>query len=446
MGFTLPSSKKKQYLSGSDWIINALDYMLKRETCAGNISQVVLMLNGVPDGLLLQERLNHFIGKFPVIRGSVARDINLAPYWRIPRESRTEASVKVHTLDRVFSAEDTFLLFEKNVNSMFRSDAEHLAFHLVHRENGQSSLAMTFDHRLFDGRGAEMFLSLFQKYLSEENGPAAAEDFQWSAPAKLSQWMEKFHAGKMVNRKLIALSKTSAGALPIPPEKNRGFRFTLIPLNQSETDLLYDTACSEAGYLMEMPYLLSVVIQSFHELFKSRGLAAPSYLIPLSIDMRRGEDLKQELFFNHVSYLFFQVPQDRATDLKGMIGIIKKQMYDQIQSGLPKDIQEACLLTRIAPLPVLDKLFRIPVEGKIASFCFSHVGKSAYLSDELMGVKIDNIFHMPRVPVPPGLGFFFNYFNGRLNLIISHLDGLLQEDEILMLEAGLKEKLRPCQR
>jgi hypothetical protein len=48
---------------------------------------------------------------------------------------------------------------------------------------------------------------------------------------------------------------------------------------------------------------------------------------------------------------------------------------------------------------------------------------------------------MPRVPVPPGLGFFSNYFSGRLNLVISHLDGLISDEEALTLENSLKEKL-----
>ena len=91
---------------------------------------------------------------------------------------------------------------------------------------------------------------------------------------------------------------------------------------------------------MEMPYLLSVVIKSVHEIFKFRGMDPASYLIPVSIDMRSSEDVKQELFFNHVSYLFFQIHSNDADDLAGMISKIKNQMYDQVKSGLPKDIQD----------------------------------------------------------------------------------------------------------
>jgi hypothetical protein len=58
-----------------------------------------------------------------------------------------------------------------------------------------------------------------------------------------------------------------------------------------------------------------------------------------------------------------------------------------------------------------------------------------------MGAEIKNFFHMPRVPSPPGLGFFFNHFNGRLNLVIPYLDGLLQDREINMLESGIMQGL-----
>jgi len=120
--------------------------------------------------------------------------------------------------------------------------------------------------------------------------------------------------------------------------------------------------------------------------------------------------------------------------------LLKQQMYDQVKSGFPKDLVEASLLTRIAPLPVLGKLLHLPMKGKMATFVFSHLGKSSYQHPEFMEKRIANMFHMPRVPVPPGLGFFSNYYNKRLNLVISHLDGLLSDEEVRLLEEGIRDR------
>ena len=113
---------------------------------------------------------------------------------------------------------------------------------------------------------------------------------------------------------------------------------------------------------------------------------------------------------------------------------------DQVKSGFPKDLAEASLLTRIAPLRVLGKMLHLPLKGRMATFVFSHLGKSLYQSTEFMDGSVENIFHMPRVPVPPGLGFFSNYYDGRLNLVISYLDGLLAEGEVSILESGIRKR------
>jgi phospholipid N-methyltransferase len=148
----------------------------------------------------------------------------------------------------------------------------------------------------------------------------------------------------------------------------------------------------------------------------------------------------QEVFFNHVSYLFYQIPLQQAEDIKGLIAMFKQQMYDQVKSGFPKDLAEASLLTRIVPLGLFGKMLHIPLKGKVATFAFSHLGKSSYQSTAFMGSAIENLFHMPRVPVPPGLGFFSNYYNNRLNLVISYLDGLLTDEQVLMIESGIRKR------
>jgi hypothetical protein len=80
------------------------------------------------------------------------------------------------------------------------------------------------------------------------------------------------------------------------------------------------------------------------------------------------------------------------------------------------------------------------MNGKMATFAFSHLGRSSYQSNEFMSSSIENIYHMPRVPVPPGLGFFSSLYDDRLNLVVSYLDGIITDEEEEMLVAGIRKK------
>ena len=88
MRFAIPSSSKKRYLSGFDWVMGVVDYILKRTTCAGNIFQLVFKLDSPVDPETVQSSLRRFIKEFPVLDGRVARDYNLAPYWQVPKKDK----------------------------------------------------------------------------------------------------------------------------------------------------------------------------------------------------------------------------------------------------------------------------------------------------------------------------------------------------------------------
>ena len=104
-------SKHKRYLSGSDWVINTLDYMMKATTCAGNMSQVVLELDGLLDASEVRSRLNAFVKQFPVLQGQVSRDIKLAPFWKIPGKSGRAVSLTVRDADTSLSGESISAYF-----------------------------------------------------------------------------------------------------------------------------------------------------------------------------------------------------------------------------------------------------------------------------------------------------------------------------------------------
>ena len=429
-------SKHRRYLSGQDWVINTLDYMMKSMTSAGNMSQVVLMLNACLDGQEVRERLNRFVRNFPVLEGTIGRDWKLSPYWKVSQASQRDVSFFATPLSDLSAPASLLPLVEKTANRRFIDDREHLVFHYF-KSRDRSALALAFDHRIFDARGAESFLNLFQQSLGTGQ---PGGDIAFSSTRALTEWMKKFLAGRNVNRRIIALSKSSPIAIPLSSEKGRGFKYRLLTFNEEETARIYDRAYQEAGYLLESPFLLAVVTQAVHELMLQRNEGGESYLVPVTMDLRPGKNPLEETFFNHVSYLFYQVPRAQADDLKGLIAALKQQMYDQVKAGFPKDLAEASLLTRIAPRALLGKLLHLPLKGKMASFVFSHLGKSSYQSKELMTAGVDTIFHMPRVPVPPGLGFFSNYYNNKLNLVISHLDGLLTDDEVNLLEQGIRKR------
>ncbi|NVN91101.1 MAG: hypothetical protein HXX11_10925 [Desulfuromonadales bacterium] len=430
-------SRRKRYLSGSDWVITALDHLLKATTCSGNICQVVLQLDSVLDEAAFRAHLNRFAAQFPVLQGRVTRDMLLAPYWKIPSSLKREISLQVSPLDDLSSSRELLPELIRIARLPFRDEHEHIAFHLF-SDSRRSALVMRFDHRLFDARGAESFLNRLQQSLHDPN-PDGPMSFRSSIA--LTGWRRKFQAGTNVNRRIIALSRSTPRALPLRTGPDKSFGYRLLCFDQRETAAMYDKADRMAGYLMESPFILAAVTLSLHDLFDLRSDRGESYLVPVTMDLRTGREPLKELFFNHVSYLFYQVPVQLGANLGELVTQFKQQMYDQVKSGFARDLAEASLLSRIAPLPLMGRLMHVPLKGKMASFVFSHLGRSAFQSPEFMGRRVDNLLHLPRVPAPPGLGFFSSLFNDRLTLCIAHLDGLLEEQELDLLERALRRNL-----
>ena len=424
---SLPYNSNIRYLTGMDWVIHTLNYMSKSATGVGNWSQVVLELDGVPGHTDLEELFSRLVNKHPVIRGCPVRDLNLAPYWNMRRKVDTlKLNVKEHNCN---TRQEAILALSAEMNTLLDSTRERVIFHLAHF--GKQSLAsMIFDHRLLDASGAETLLEMAQ---CQYNSPDHNRNIALTEPAHLTKWKEKFEAGRRVNQVFLKMAKNSAPVFPLPTQIHKPrFKFEVICLDSAQSERVINRAYREAGYLMLMPYTLAATIWSFHRIFTKRHIAGGDYVIPVSIDVRSPETAREEVFFNPVSFLMFRVSPADAENFTVLLKIVTEQMYDQIKKGLPHDLEQASLLMRILPIPVLSLLMKGPFKGIFGSFSFSCTGETVYNLPDFMGTRVTNIFHMPRVPMPPGLGIFFNQFRGKLNVTISHLEGLLDEEEMSM--------------
>jgi len=416
---SLPYSRKKRYLTGIDWMIGALDHLARKSTGAGISSQVVLELDRPLPEEELREWLEDRARALPALAGAPARDINLAPYWKVPeRVDEAPIDFVVHRPPSE-SPGDVLACLTAAVNKPFESDSRHLAFHVIYLEPSDRCLVtMVFDHRLLDARGAEMLLDAIQR---NDMPPLDPE------PAHLDRWLHRFRVGRNINRTLAPMGRSPIDTIPLPADlAGRPSRFVLSSLDEDETRAIKEAAEREAGYLIVMPYVLAVTLQQLDVFLAGKGYPHGSYVVPVSMDMR--SERKRQVLFNRLSFILLHVKSSIVGNRPASIQIIRQQMYDQAKVHLQRDLCDVTMLMRIAPVSMLARLM-LKIRLMLGSLSFSCVGDSAYASDTFLGARILNLFHLPRVPTPPGYGFFFNEFNSGMNVVFSYIDGMLTEDE-----------------
>lgn len=439
MKVCLPSFRAKRYLTGIDWTILTLDRMSRRATGGSNDSQIVLELQGEFDDRRFRAAMTEFVRLFPVLAGKSTRAWNLAPYWKMPRAGH---AVPLRVESRRIAREDLMSALGAHINTRFSRSDEHLAFGVFHVDEARHYLAMRFDHRLFDAQGAEAFIELFQRWYSGEDCRARLAAIALTEPSHLNAWRRKFEAGKQLVRMLRALVGIPLMVLPRPsPLKGRAFKFCLMEFDERETQAITGRAYAEAGFLMFMPYTLACAIQALDETFKARADGGKEYVVSVSVDLRTPKTAAAQLFFNHLSFLIFRIPAAEAGDRQKVLTAIREQMYEQIKSNFPRALSEASMLMRILPPALLSRFLLKPLRGEFASLGFSCVGKGGYALPQFMEATLANLFHMPMLPVPPGVGLVVNQFGNRMNAVLACLDGMLSEDEVQRIQEKVRHLL-----
>ncbi len=418
----------KRYLTGIDWIIHALDYASRKQTGIGNTSQVILELDGLLSEEVLKKRLKEVANEFPIIFGYPSRAINLCPFWKLSREPG-ELRLNAHHLRPGNDFSDVIKIFSNELNQPFLSRKEHLLFNLIYQDQ-RSFLGLIFDHRLMEARGAEAFLDFLG------GGKGLSLESSLYEPSHLNKWVDKFRAGRKLNRFFLNLTQGRPRALT-PVTSGSQSEFQIINFNQERSLKINQDALNQAGYLMTMPYILSKSIIILNQIFEERKIPPQDYLIPVSIDTRPNDLVRKEILFNHLSFFLFKITAQEATSLPLVLNSVKEQIYQQIKIGLPQAIKEASFLMRIAPLSLINSILKIMSKGNTASFSFAFVGEGAYAANNFMQLPVKEIIHLPRLPSPPGLGIFFNQYQGNLNAVFSYTRNLLSAAEIAKVNTGL---------
>lgn len=432
--------RARRYLTGIDWIMHSLDDISRHAGGRGTSSQVVLSIDGVISPERLRRSLETIKRELPVLGGRVGRDWNLCPCWKYGPE--TEVSIALSVVE----VEDGELervqrILERHANRDFAEDGQNLQFLLLITGADHCYLAMHFDHRILDAKGAEAFLELLRLVDRGEHRDAVAR-VELTEPPHLDRWGRRFRGGRMVNRLQRALGRRSVAALPVSRTvRRRDTRQHILPFSPEQTRRVKDRISGAYGPMLVLPRLLYSVLAPVGRLLRQRDGNAEQYIVPVTVDRRENGKIWEKLLFNHLSFLFLPIPEEAARKPHMCRKVVREELFDQISGGVPDAFYHAAMLTRIAPLPVMRALSRIPLGGVVGTMYFACLKKASFGKTQYFGGTIDNLFHTPNVPVPPGLGVCANFFGDRFNLVLSHVDGLLTERETDELLTGMRERL-----
>jgi hypothetical protein len=425
--FSLPYRRHLRHLSGIDWVMAGLHYQARKTTGTGSYSQAVLVLDGVPDTAILRSALDAISARLPLVHGWIKRElINLAPYWKIPKPNR-RSSIPLIVADTATEA-GAHRLLDAHVNTPLPSEKHHLSFLLVRVDEGRSYLGMVFDHRLLDAIGAESFLRLVD--LTSAGGlEEVASKVKLVEPPHLDQWEKQFTAGKTVMRNMKAIGQREVCALAMPPDPDLGsVRFVHESLTADETAAFLETASSECGGMpILLPSAAARAVYAMRAAIPHPALPGTQHTLFTTASMRTSSTDWEHLFFNRFSFLLLAIGTEVEQSIPALAIAARDAFFEQMRDAIPQALADAAALSRVSPLAVNSWYNGRMFKGRVCSIYFACLREGGYKSDSFLGVPVANLSHKPLAFAPPGLNLCMTTHNGRFNLVLSYLSGVLND-------------------
>ena len=116
-----------------------------------------------------------------------------------------------------------------------------------------------------------------------------------------------------------------------------------------------------------------------------------------------------------------------ASDRPALMTALRTELYEQTKARFAQNMEESTMLMRILPASLFGRLMLLPLHGELSSFGFACVGKGGFNQSACLGAAVTNLFHMPLIPTPPGLALVANRFRDRMNVMLCHPNGMLDD-------------------
>ncbi|MEE9396285.1 MAG: hypothetical protein V3V31_04655 [Methylococcales bacterium] len=421
-------------LNGIDHFLHQLDRILFQSSGKRNVCSFVVDLKGHLTAAFLNEQLcSHPTYRWiTAFRLKPGRFFALAR-WRID-PSADYPRIYEHQISE-FSAtkEPPDSLLNPPINpereSPFRID-------VITTATDRTLIIFSWHHALMDAHGAETFI---QHLCSSES----TEETAWVKNIKPRREQSLRDRLKMVRGMKVYLYDTSR--LPFlslfqPKPISPTLHHRVLRFNGVETQQIAETARQQgAGFLLSAFYL-SATARAIAHIQSQRGPLQGDVLVPVPQD-RRKRGAHESLVGNHVTFIFYRIPQAALNCIKECTMELVQQTTKLMRSEAPEGYLVMIGLIQRLPGWLYRPLLKSPTRGLMASFFYSDTGDSLGEFKTFLNKTITNAIHYPPNAYPPGVTFIFTRFQGALQITISYMEEVLDNEEIELLVQHLQSDL-----
>ena len=421
-------------LNGIDHFLHQLDGVLFRSTGKRNVCSFVVEV----EGHLTASTLTEHLRSHPTYRWITGLRLWRGKFFRLARWYLDSSSpcprIKEHQLAEASpTGGPPVSLLNPSINpeqeAPFRID-------IILTAAGRTFVIVSWHHALMDAHGAETFIQHLCSSESSDN----------------PEWVKKIkpRCGHSIKERLNMVRGMKAYLydacrLPIlslyqPNPAAPTLRHRVLRFSEIETQKIVETARQQgAGFLVSAFYLAATARAVAH-IQSQRGSLQSDVLVPVPQD-RRKRGAHESLIGNQVTFIFYRIPQAALNSIKECTTELVQQITKLMRSEAPEGYLAMIGLIQRIPNRFYRWLLKSPTRGLMASFFYSDTGDSLNSFETFNNRQVVSAIHYPPNAYPPGVTFIFTRFQGALQITVSYMEEVLDNEEIEILIQHLQSDL-----